>query len=94
MTSREALVAINPATGLTVGHYPVLDADEIGASVTGCHRAQKAWEIVGFEQRAELLQRLGDQLEDQREYLARLITGEMGKPLAQAEAEIDKCAWV
>ena len=94
MTSHEAFVAINPATGLTEGHYPVLDVDEIDASVGGCHRAQKAWEIVGFEQRAELLQQLGGQLEDQREHLARLITGEMGKPLSQAEIEIDKCAWV
>ena len=37
---------------------------------------------------------MAGRLEDQRDDLARLITGEMGKPLAQAGAEIDKCAWV
>ena len=94
MTFREALVAINPATGLTIDHYPVLDLDEIDTRVIGCHRAHKVWEIVGFQQRAELLQCLGGRLEDQRDDLAGLITGEMGKPLAQAGAEIDKCAWV
>ena len=75
MTFREALVAINPATGLTIDQYPVLDLNEIDASVIGCHRAHKAWQIVGFQRRAELLQLLGGRLEDQRDELALDLRG-------------------
>ena len=88
------LVAINPANGLTLAHYQVLGSDQIDTKILGCHRAHKAWQQVGFQQRAEALLQLAQKLESQRDELAVLITREMGKPLDQAAAEIEKCAWV
>ena len=88
------LVAVNPANGLTLAHYPVLGSDQIDTKILGCHRAHKAWQQVGFQQRAEALLQLAQKLESQRDELAALITREMGKPLDQAAAEIEKCAWV
>ena len=94
MTVHEALVAINPATGLTIARYPVLSIEEIETRIAGCHQAHQSWSVVQLAQRAEILQQLAHQLERQRDQLAALMTGEMGKPLSQACSEIDKCAWV
>ncbi len=53
-----------------------------------------AWRDRGLDRRAEVLRRAAGLLREQRDRHARAITREMGKPIAEAEAEIDKCAWV
>ena len=55
--------------------------------------AHAGWRETPLSVRARLLTELGRRLEAGREEDARLMAREMGKPLAQARAEIDKCAW-
>ena len=47
-----------------------------------------------MQNRSVLMRRLAGLLRDQKRVHAALISREMGKPLAQAEAEVVKCAWV
>jgi succinate-semialdehyde dehydrogenase/glutarate-semialdehyde dehydrogenase len=56
------------------------------------HRAQQAWAQTPFPQRAEVLRNAAVQLRAQRDRYATLITQEMGKPLREARAEVEKCA--
>ena len=48
---------------------------------------------VPVGERTDLLRTVGKLLTERREEYAALITAEMGKPLAEALAEVDKCAW-
>src|ERR1700733_1016565 len=66
--------------------------DEIQEMITQADSAQKAWSVTPLAGRVAHVRRLGEVLRARREDLARLATMEMGKPIVQAEAEIDKCA--
>ena len=60
--------------------------------ITQADAAQKAWSVTPLAARVAHIRKLGEVLRARREGLARLATMEMGKPIVQAEAEIDKCA--
>ena len=84
---------VNPATGEFLAEYPAFSADQLEETLAGVHAAGAEWAATPVEQRAERLGAAGRVLRERREELARLITTEMGKPLPEALAEIDKCAW-
>lgn len=54
---------------------------------------QKEWSDKTIEERCELLQNVSELLLDRKEEYAKLISTEMGKPISQSTAEIEKCAW-
>ncbi len=86
------LVSINPATGQTIHRFIEHSRDEVDRML---HRAQKAflgWRELAPSSRIVLLHQLAQVLANDRDALATLITAEMGKPIAQARAEIEKCA--
>ncbi len=89
-----SFTAVNPTTGETIREYPTMsgsDADRILSRVVS---AQRDWRETGFEERAALMGRAGEILRERSRELAELMTREMGKPVAGAEAEAEKCAWV
>ena len=91
MTRADAgIVTINPATGAELGFYPYATAGRVDRVLTTA--AACDWGRSGVEERVAAIGRLGDLLTGRRDELARLITLEMGKPIRQARAEIDKCA--
>ena len=56
--------------------------------------AFRAWRQTSFDTRAGLMRAAGDTLRSQTDRLARMMVMEMGKPISQARAEVDKCVWV
>jgi succinate-semialdehyde dehydrogenase/glutarate-semialdehyde dehydrogenase len=86
--------SLNPATGETIADYPPHAAGEIEARFEAARTAARIWRQRPPEARAEALARAASGLRSRRDALARLATLEMGKPIAQAEAEVEKCAWV
>jgi succinate-semialdehyde dehydrogenase/glutarate-semialdehyde dehydrogenase len=88
-----ALVSINPATGEKVREYETLSSEAAGRLVEGAHEAFLKWRETSLELRAAALKKAASLLRDEQDALSRLISEEMGKPLAQAAAEIEKCAW-
>lgn len=85
-------VSINPATGRRLRSYRTHTAREIGAALEELDRAQRAWRELALADRARHVSALGRRLRADRDALADLIVAEMGKPVAQARAEIEKCA--
>lgn len=83
---------IDPATGETLARFDVHAPAEIDARLERAARAQAAWRWQPAEERAALLPRLAALLRTEKEVLAALITSEMGKPIAEATAEVEKCA--
>ncbi|MBV1858504.1 MAG: NAD-dependent succinate-semialdehyde dehydrogenase [Nannocystaceae bacterium] len=88
------MLSINPANGERLRTYPDPDDAAVEARLTRVHEASLAWSEASFEARSALLLAIADRLELQRESLATLIVQEMGKPVTQALAEVEKCVLV
>jgi succinate-semialdehyde dehydrogenase/glutarate-semialdehyde dehydrogenase len=88
------LKAINPATGETIREVPEHDEQEVNQRLEAAEAAFKSWRRFDFEERARHLTSVADLLRENMADFARLMTEEMGKTLASAESEVDKCAWV
>jgi len=84
--------SINPATGQVIARTPAMSADVLTAALEEAGTTAMAWARVDVSLRASMLEDVAALLEAKREEFARLITQEVGKPLVEARAELDKCA--
>ena len=84
--------SINPATGETLGSYPELSKDELSERLERAVAAFCRHSRSSFADRVSRMQRAADILEREQRELGRLMTLEMGKPIASAAAEAAKCA--
>jgi len=87
-------IAINPATNETLESYPVHDAGRVESVVAEAQRAHLAWRHRPVEERAAPLRALASLLEERKDALGARMTAEMGKPITQAIAEVEKCVRV
>lgn len=86
--------SVNPATGVLEQTFVPHSPDEVDARLTELTTAQQKWREVPLAERAVRMADLAVVLRERRDELAQLVTAEMGKPIVQAEGEIDKCASV
>jgi succinate-semialdehyde dehydrogenase/glutarate-semialdehyde dehydrogenase len=89
-----SIQSINPATGAIIKTYQEMPRKEIQRILEQTQTAYELWRKSSFTDRAILMHRAAAGLRDKKETYARLMAIEMGKPLAQGIAEIEKCAWV
>ncbi|MFA6303190.1 MAG: aldehyde dehydrogenase family protein [Legionella sp.] len=83
------LQSINPANKSLVGEVEISTLPEVIAKVTKAHSAKKAWRNLGAEQRAKMFLPLQSLIEKRSEEIALLISREMGKPISQAQSEVE-----
>src|SRR5260221_14160231 len=83
----------NPATGELIGVYREHDKTETDARVQRAWDGWRHWSRTPLQERIAFLTRLAELLEERAETYGRLITAEMGKPLADSIFEIKKSAW-
>lgn len=88
------LQSINPATGEFLQSYSEHSAGQINQVLQDSKQAYKKFKIASFAFKKRLLIETANILRKFKGDYSHLMTLEMGKPVAQAEAEIDKCAWV
>lgn len=86
--------SINPATGKLIRRFRPHSAAAIEAALAQTHAGFLGWREVALSDRSRHLQALARALRAQQPALAALIVAEMGKPIDQARAEIEKCALV
>ncbi|WP_340063147.1 NAD-dependent succinate-semialdehyde dehydrogenase [Ascidiimonas aurantiaca] len=84
----------NPYNQKVVKEYSTLTSKELWKKTEASHTAFVKWRDFTFEERARLFISLANVLRQNKVLYARNITVEMGKPISQAIAEIEKCAWV
>src|SRR6266702_4258130 len=87
------LQSIDPASGEQLAEFPELDAAGIEAAVARAWGSRHAWRDVGVDMRAALLRSVAGVLRADKARYAALATAEMGKPIVEAEGEVEKCAW-
>ncbi|MDU4841331.1 MAG: succinate-semialdehyde dehydrogenase [Leclercia adecarboxylata] len=85
-------LSINPANGETLSSWPWATATEVEHALAQTDAAFRQWRSVPVAARAQKLRDLGDALRNRGEEMARMITREMGKPIAQARGEVAKSA--
>src|SRR6478736_10488973 len=86
------VTTVDPATGEALATYPGADAEQVLGVLAEVHAAQPAWAGRPVEERAALVRAVGAQLREQAGQLAGLMTAEMGKPIGEARAEVEKSA--
>ena len=84
--------AINPATEEIVATYPDHTEAQVLEVLAKAAEAGREWRKTSMEHRTKLLHKTAQELRKNLAQLARTITSEMGKPIGQAEAEVEKCA--
>jgi acyl-CoA reductase-like NAD-dependent aldehyde dehydrogenase len=92
--SKNKIETINPATGKVIASYDNMSAEEIRQKVKNAKTGFEKWSKLDISERTPYIRSLGRTMRKNKDEYARLITEEMGKPLRQSTAEIDKCAWV
>ena len=84
--------SINPATEQVLARYASMSAEALTVALEEARTTAMVWSRVEVELRAAMLERVAVLLDAKREEFAQLITAEVGKPIAEARAELDKCA--
>jgi acyl-CoA reductase-like NAD-dependent aldehyde dehydrogenase len=92
--ARKFVETVNPATGEKIGRYRTHSREEV------IRKARKAasvfestWKKLSIEERSNYMRRLAKALRNKKDVYSTLITKEMGKPISQSVAEVEKCAW-
>lgn len=88
----KSIITTNPATGEQLADYASQDWTAIDQALSVCLQAQQQWSQETVVARAEAVRRVAQILRDEVETHAELISQEMGKPRAEARAEVLKCA--
>jgi succinate-semialdehyde dehydrogenase/glutarate-semialdehyde dehydrogenase len=88
------ITSIDPTTGTPLETYEALSAEAAATALGEVDRAFQAWRRTDLAERASLLRAVARTLRERVDALAGIMTKEMGKPIAQGRAEVDKCAWV
>lgn len=84
--------SINPYNQELVYETAEFDVSDVENAVNKADEQYKKWREVSFAERSKLMQAAGRELRTNSQEYAKIITQEMGKPIKQAEAEIEKCA--
>jgi succinate-semialdehyde dehydrogenase/glutarate-semialdehyde dehydrogenase len=85
---------INPATAEIIRTYDEYSKEEVECILSKTQQAFLAWRNQPFSEKAMLMNKAGNCLDNKKEKYARLMTEEMGKPITQSRSEIEKCAAV
>jgi acyl-CoA reductase-like NAD-dependent aldehyde dehydrogenase len=85
--------SVNPHDGALLEVYPLTPPGSVDAALECARTKQRAWRVAPIERRAEVLRALARELRLRSVELADLVTAEMGKPVSEARAEVEKSAW-
>ncbi len=86
--------SVNPATGEIIKEYKTLSSEEAFEEVKKSRKAFEQWKNEPLTERLKFVKKAGELLRKNSRKYAETMTSEMGKPIKQAIAEAEKCAWV
>lgn len=89
-----ALKSINPFTNEIIKEYEEDNMQQIQDKLENASNAFAEWKFSDFKTRATNMVNITNILKANKEKYARLMTDEMGKPITESQAEIEKCSWV
>lgn len=84
--------SLNPATGVQIAEYPTHSAEQVAQFLEQAHYTFSEWSLSSLERRSALLLSIASAIRNVLPQAALMATQEMGKPIAQSRAELEKCA--
>jgi acyl-CoA reductase-like NAD-dependent aldehyde dehydrogenase len=93
MIRAESIYSINPSTEEIMGSYQLHAEEQIEKMLSEAQKAFFSWREEPFARRAALMRNAAATLRQNKLKYASLMTAEMGKPIAESEFEVEKCAW-
>ena len=84
---RETLPVLNPATGETIGQCAIASTADLDEALEAAARAFPVWRKVAPFERAKIMRKAGELLRERADDIARIMTLEQGKPLAESRME-------
>jgi len=88
------LKSINPANLQLLNTYKQMHTSEVNKIFVLTHKSFEDWQNVSFDSKLKLMLKAAEVLKKNKEDYSKLMTLEMGKPIAQSRAEVEKCGWV
>ena len=88
------ILSRNPYSGETLKEHREFTSEDIDKALQKADSQFKYWRTTDFAKRAELMMKAAGELKQHKQEYAETITREMGKPITQSIAEVEKCAWV
>lgn len=88
-----SIQSINPATEEVLETFELYSEAQVQQALDEARHAFLAWRDTSFAERSTLFQRVAAYLREHKARLAQIATVEMGKPIVEAEAEVEKCAF-
>ena len=85
---RDLFPVVDPASGATIGEVPMASPADLDEALDAADQGFKLWRAAPAEQRGAVLKKAAALLRERVEPIARLLTLEQGKPLAEARAEV------
>ncbi len=86
--------SINPYTDSVVYTHQAFSDKDIETAINQSNKAYQVWRYMPIHERVEYIHALSEVLKTHKEEWGKVMTKEMGKPISQSIAEIEKCAWV
>ncbi len=93
MASADLIHSINPATEEVLKTFQSHSQKQIEEALRISKLCFLDWRKTSFSERADLMKKTADCLRQNKSRYADVMTAEMGKPLSESEAEVEKCAW-
>lgn len=90
----QTIKSVNPANDTVIEEFTPHTPAQVATAIRDADECFADWRKTSFEYRAGLMLKAADVLEANADRYAADMTAEMGKPLGQARAEVNKCAWV
>lgn len=89
------IITVNPATEEILAEYDALTEEQVNHEVNDSRKVYESiWKKFDISERGKLLRNLGHMLQQRKKEYATIITNEMGKPITESLAEVEKCSWV
>ncbi|MDX1601536.1 MAG: NAD-dependent succinate-semialdehyde dehydrogenase [Salinimicrobium sediminis] len=88
------IISQNPYTGETLKEHREFSSEDISNALEKADSQFKEWKGTSFSHRSKLMLKAAEELKKNKQEYAETITREMGKPITQSIAEVEKCAWV
>ncbi|MFM2484461.1 NAD-dependent succinate-semialdehyde dehydrogenase [Celerinatantimonas yamalensis] len=89
-----AYATTNPYTGKLIESFPDATDEQVSQALTDSHAAFSSWKQISYSDRASILQKAADILRKNSDNYAKLLTLEMGKLFAEAQAEVELSAQI
>ncbi|HZW55876.1 MAG TPA: NAD-dependent succinate-semialdehyde dehydrogenase [Nitrososphaerales archaeon] len=93
MQKTTVIETVNPATDEKTADYPLFSDEQVNRVARSANQAFASWRKLSIEERGDYLRKLASALRSKKKAFSRIMTIEMGKPITQSEAEVEKCAW-